>query len=460
MEQQYTRITTSLFEAIQKVTSGASEQKQEVLSEEKKEEQIDEAIHVPPVSHVSPRNPTNSSKDDDNRKASSLIDKIRSYRSLKQDYKEKGNLERHKEFHAKLLDADKEYQKLGHKSLLRKDDHISEDVALDEAKGLASMTVDQLKQEHEKVKNKIEAEGKSKMISMNHPLSQRARLIKLHMMIKNKQANEEVEETNEAKSHQAATTMKHIKPGTLKQNYGDKQDAANIKPGISGVADRLAMLARAKKEGRLKEEVEQMDEISNKLAASYMTKSSRDLETAELGQKIGAAHGADDYVAQQKHREKKRLKGIGRAVDRLGKEPKNEEVDQFDETIIKEDLNIEIPEQFTFQDYLVAVNNLVGNELEEHEVVAVAYEAFRQQEEEIILEELTRDDLKQKMKAHMDAGHQISGEKFNMKDGKPYGEYVVTDKETGVRRKYIHHGTSRKVENMGSRTKKDAKAND
>lgn len=302
MEQQYTRITTSLFEAIQKVTSGVSEQKQEMLLEEKKEETEEQ---------------------------------------------------------------------------------------IDEAKGLASMTMDQLKQEHEKVKNKIETEGKSKMISMNHPLSQRARLIKLHMMIKNKQSNEEVEQTDEAMSHQAATTLKHIKPGTLRQNYGDKQDAANIKPGIKGVADRLAMLDRAKKEGRLKEEEE-----------------------------------------------------------------------QFDETIIKEDLNFEVPEQFSFQDYLRAVTSLSGTELEEHEVVAVAYEAFRTQEEDIVLEELTRDDLKQKMKAHMDAGHQISGEKFSMKDGKPYGEYVVTDKETGVRRKYIHHGTTRKVENMGARTKKDAKAND
>ena len=64
---------------------------------------------------------------------------------------------------------------------------------------------------------------------------------------------EEVEQANEAMSHQAATTMKHIKPGTLRQNYGDKKDAANIKPGIAGVSDRLAMLARAKKEGRLKD---------------------------------------------------------------------------------------------------------------------------------------------------------------------------------------------------------------
>ena len=61
-------------------------------------------------------------------------------------------------------------------------------------------------------------------------------------------------------SHQAATTMKHIKPGTLRQNYGDRKDAANIKPGIKGVADRIAMLDRAKKEGRLKEDQEQIDE--------------------------------------------------------------------------------------------------------------------------------------------------------------------------------------------------------
>jgi len=64
---------------------------------------------------------------------------------------------------------------------------------------------------------------------------------------------EEVEQADEAMSHQAKTTLKHIKPGTLRQNYGDKKDAANIKPGIAGVSDRLAMLARAKKEGRLKD---------------------------------------------------------------------------------------------------------------------------------------------------------------------------------------------------------------
>ena len=91
-------------------------------------------------------------------------------------------------------------------------------------------------------------------------------------MLNEETVQEELEQTNEAQtsaaarlakakmSHQAKTTMKHIKPGTLKQNYGDKLDAANIKPGIKGVADRIAMLDRAKKEGRLKEDSEQVEE--------------------------------------------------------------------------------------------------------------------------------------------------------------------------------------------------------
>ena len=96
-----------------------------LLSKNEEVEQTDEAKKPwSPEPASSPPNP----KDADHKKASMLIDKIRSYRHLKQDYKEKGNLERHREFHAKLHDADKQYQKLGHKSLLRKDDHVVEEV--------------------------------------------------------------------------------------------------------------------------------------------------------------------------------------------------------------------------------------------------------------------------------------------------------------------------------------------
>jgi len=71
----------------------------------------------------------------------------------------------------------------------------AQEVDLKEAKGLAGMSMDQLKQEHEKVKRKIESEGKSKMISMNHPLSQRARSIRLQMLIKQKKQTNEAPET-------------------------------------------------------------------------------------------------------------------------------------------------------------------------------------------------------------------------------------------------------------------------
>jgi hypothetical protein len=51
-------------------------------------------------------------------------------------------------------------------------------------------------------------------------------------------------------SHQAKTTLKHLKHAS----YGDKADAANIKSGTKGYGDRIAMLQRAKDEGNLKDE--------------------------------------------------------------------------------------------------------------------------------------------------------------------------------------------------------------
>lgn len=92
--------------------------------------------------------------------------------------------------------------------------NVKEEVELEEARGLADMSMDQLKQEHEKVKSKIESEGKSKMISMNHPLSQRARSIRLHMLIKQKKQTSE-ETVIETKS--APKGFHFTKDGKLKR---------------------------------------------------------------------------------------------------------------------------------------------------------------------------------------------------------------------------------------------------
>jgi len=62
---------------------------------------------------------------------------------------------------------------------------------------------------------------------------------------------------SEAESHQSKTTMKHIS----NPNAAEKKAAKDIKPGISGIRDRLAMLDAAKKRGALKNE--DVDLLSN-----------------------------------------------------------------------------------------------------------------------------------------------------------------------------------------------------
>lgn len=72
-----------------------------------------------------------------------------------------------------------------------------------------------------------------------------------------KVTKEEVEQVDEAESHQAKTTMKHIN----KPTSGEKKAAKDIKPGVKGYRDRIDMLKSAEARGALKkEEVEQVDE--------------------------------------------------------------------------------------------------------------------------------------------------------------------------------------------------------
>jgi hypothetical protein len=181
----------------------------------------------------------------------------------------------------------------------------------------------------------------------------------------------ESEQTDEAMSHQAKTTMKHIPNASPAL----KKAAKDIKPGIAGYQDRIAML----KAGGVKEEVEE----------------------------------------------------------------------EVDETIVKHDsFTVEVKESYTFADYLTAAKQLVGEE----EAVTYANEAFKTQDLTIfIMEEMSRGDIESNVNAHRKAGHTVSMPKYSTKDGKPYAEYTVTDKDEGTRRKYIHHGNVRKVENMGAK---------
>ena len=80
-------------------------------------------------------------------------------------------------------------------------------------------------------------------------------------------SKEEVEQQDEAMSHQAKTTMKHIPNASPAL----KQAAKDIKPGVGGYRDRIAML----KAGGVKEEFEQLDEIGDTPAGMEKVKAYR-----------------------------------------------------------------------------------------------------------------------------------------------------------------------------------------
>jgi hypothetical protein len=140
----------------------------------------------------------------------------------------------------------------------------------------------------------------------------------------------------------------------------------------------------------------------------------------------------------------------GKKDGKMPKPMKEEQVEeQVDETIVKHDsFTVEIKESYSFADYLTAAKQLVGEE----EAVAYANEAFKTQDLTIfIMEEMSRGDIEDNINAHRKAGHTVTMPKYSTKDGKPHAEYMVTDKDEGTRRKYIHHGNVRKVENMGAK---------
>ena len=137
-----------------------------------------------------------------------------------------------------------------------------------------------------------------------------------------KQMNKEESSIEEAQSHQAKTTMKHIDKPTA----GEKKAAKDIKPGIVGFRDRIAMLKSAQARGALKkEEAEQIDELSVNTLSDYKKAASKSI-----------AYDVDYSTNPNKFM--KRLKGYETATDKINKkfaikEPnlKKEEAEQMDE---------------------------------------------------------------------------------------------------------------------------------
>jgi len=194
---------------------------------------------------------------------------------------------------------------------------------------------------------KFEGKSKAKRIQMALAASYAA---------KGKSKNEEVEQQDEAMSHQAATTMKHIP----NPSPALKKAAKDIKPGIAGYRDRIDMLKAGgvkeepeqveeaanaaqqaaiainmKKQGKkpkhMGEDVEQIDELSKSTLGSYVKKATSD---AVVSRKIGtdfehrasrakssSMKGASTRLSDRfNNMSKKRQSGVGKAVERLTKE--------------------------------------------------------------------------------------------------------------------------------------------
>jgi hypothetical protein len=208
----------------------------------------------------------------------------------------------------------------------------------------------------------------------------------------------------------------------------------------------------------VKEEIE-LDELSKTTLGSYVKKSSRDSRItrkiaadfenkADRARSPGMKAASNELSGRYKSKSFQRQAGLEKAVDRLTKEEVEIE-ESIDETIVKYDsFTVDIKDSYSFGDYLSAAKQLVGEE----EAVKYANDAFKVQDLTIfMMEEMSRGDIESNINAHKKAGHAVSMPKYSTKDGKPYAEYTVTDKDEGTRRKYIHHGNVRKVENMGAK---------
>jgi hypothetical protein len=126
---------------------------------------------------------------------------------------------------------------------------------------------------------------------------------------------EDAEQVDEAESHQSKTTMKHVSNPTP----GEKEAAKRIKPGIKGVADRIAMLKSAQARGGLKEE-EAVDESAfdwkgkpSKLAPdSSKTKTAHDVKTISTGTVYTKQRDADGMSKEFKRDPEEAKRGRGR----------------------------------------------------------------------------------------------------------------------------------------------------
>ena len=218
------------------------------------------------------------------------------------------------------------------------------------------------------------------------------------------------------------------------------------KIGAKTLSQTKAIVALAKMDPKkVKEETEQIDEISLDLAKRGRDKAEKHVDWDE-----------DDMRDRPEgHSEKQRSK-FQRYIDK--KEPRAKGDRDWDPPV-KEDfeliekLNFEIPQNPSYQDYVKAALTIAEcksfSELSEEDQQYIMSEmeaAFKANNIDFIIEAEALADMNDTVQRLRKAGHKIEDMGKDFK-GNPF--YVYVDKGSGMRRKVLYKGGQKVTQNMG-----------
>ena len=324
------------------------------------------------------------------------------------------------------------------------------------ADGIRKVQTEAMKVKKAKMHEHAEADAESIEEKKLHPNQQ---VLDVHEPEKDELTADDFKKLRAGKKQKPVKEGTMGNAGTVTMKQVNKSSAsptvkAAIKkaaPDIKTYGDRAAAFDAA---GIKRESVEQVTELS----IGTLTK----VKNAAVRDANDATRDGDDARADKRYNlagkanNKAEMKYRAAGLKPSGQHSMDEGIS---ETIVKHnDFTIEITDNPTYGDFLRAVQSIVRTDEEsmQQENVAIAEEAYAENYEEVIIESFTRMEIDDKMAAHRKAGNTVSNDKFSTKNGEPYAEYVVTDKEGG-RKKYIHHGSVRRMESMPSKTAKSSK---
>ena len=224
-------------------------------------------------------------------------------------------------------------------------------------------------------------------------------------------------------------------------------------------------------------EVADPDHILPKDAPAPVSKSTEDKEKKGAMSKAVAAHntgkGGFDAAKESNVKDVKEARSTGTVFDKPKDNPLTKDIkssfnkkqvstgtvytrkpqkdmddkgkkikESISQTVINyNDFVLEITDNPTYGDYLRALQTMVENRDEsiQHEVVALATEAFNEKIDSIIVEAKARITFEPRLQALRESGVEVSDENYVVENGEPYVEYTV--QEDGKSIQYVHIGT-------------------